>query len=179
MAVTTAIISACAAVAGAVVTTVNNIQNQKTAEAVNKYNAEVAEQDAVRTRAEGAINRGLARASGRRQIASAKNVMLATGNVGSSSDASIYDSFLNLDSDLSAMRYQYDSTAVKYLNEAQNYRYNAKVAKKNQKGALMGLLIGLPGLGADGYDKYSRAGGQYGYGYWKSGTGASATTKVS
>ena len=168
MAVTTAVISGIAAVGSAVVSTVNNIQNQQTIAAQNEYNAQAAESDAVRTRAESAMNRGLLRANARRQIATGKNQMVATGNIGSSSDAAILDAYFNLNSDLAAMKYQYDNTAIKYLNEAKNYRYNAQVAKKNKSGALLGGLLNVTSAAGRAYTGYSEAGGKYGFDYWKS-----------
>lgn len=167
MAVTTAVISGIASVGAAAVTMMNNIEQQKALEAQNEYNQQVAEEDAVRVRAEGAMNRGLLRANARRQIASAKNMMGATGNVGSSADAAVVDAFFNLSSDLGAMKYQYDNTAIKYLNEAQNYRYNKKVAQRGQTGALLGGMLKITAAGAKGYKGYSEAGGQYGFDYWK------------
>ena len=156
-----------AAIAATTVSTVNSIQNQKALEAQNKYNAKVAEEDAQRAQAESAMNRSLARASGRKKIAEAKNQMSAMGNIGSSADSSIYDAFLNLDSDLGAMRYQYDNTAVKYLNESANYKYNAKIASKNKQGALLGGMLKIGSQAISGYKDYSEAGGKYGFNYWK------------
>ena len=176
MAVTTAVISGIAAVGSAVVSTVNQIQNQKAAEAQNEYNAQVAEMDAQRTRGESAMNRGLLRANARRQIASAENQMGAFGMVGTSSDDAVVDAYFNLNSDLAAMKYQYDNTAIKYLNEAQNYRYNAKVARKNAKGALLGGMLNIASAAAGAYKGYSEAGGKYGYNYWKNRSGMATDT---
>ena len=146
--------------------TINQVQNQKAIEAQNEYNAIVAEEDAKRTQAESAMNRGLLRANARRQIASGANAMAGMGMVGSSTDAAIVDAYFNLNSDLAAMKYQYDNTAIKYLNEATNYRYNKSVAKMNAKGALLGGMLKATAAAAKGYKGYSEAGGMYGFSYW-------------
>lgn len=167
MAVTTSVISGIAAVGSAVVSTVNQINAEQVAEEQNRYNQRVAEEDAARTRAESAMNRGLLRANARRQIATGQNQMVATGNVGSSADAAIVDAYFNLNSDLGAMKYQYDNTAIKYLNEAQNYKYNKNVAKRGQTGALLGGMLNVASAASSAYKGYSDAGGKYGYSYWK------------
>lgn len=167
MAVTTAVISGIAAVGAAVVSTVNQIQNNKAIAAQNEYNRQVAEMDAQRAHAEDAMNEGLLRANARRQIATGQNQMTATGNIGSSADAAIVDAYFNLNSDLGAMKYQYDNTAIKYLNEANNYKYNAQVSRKNAKGALLGGMLNITSAAASAYKGYSDAGGKYGYNYWK------------
>ena len=167
MAVTTAVISGLAAVGSAVVSTVNNVQQQKALAAQNEYNAQVAEQDAVRARAESAMNQGLLRANARRQIATAQNQMAATGNVGSSADAVIMDAYLNLSSDLGAMKYQSDNTAIKYLNEARNYQYNKEVAKRAKTGAYLGGLLNVTSAVGNAYTNYSFSGGEYGFNYWR------------
>lgn len=163
MAVTTSIIAAAASVGSAVVDTVSKYQNEKAQENVHGYNEMVARDDAVRTRAEYAMNAGLLRANARKQIATAENQMGAMGNFGSSSDAAIVDAYLNLSSDLAAMKYQYDNTAIKFLNEAENHRYNKKISKMNKSGALLGGLLNITGAAAQGYMGYSLAGGKYGF----------------
>lgn len=163
MSVTTSIISAAAAVGSAVVSTVSQYQNERAQERVSAYNESVARDDAARTRAEYAMNAGLLRANARKQMGAAANIMGATGNVGSSADAAMVDAYLNLSSDLAAMKYQYDNTAIKFLNEAENHRYNKKVARVNKKGALLGGLLGVASSATQGYMGYSAAGGKYGY----------------
>lgn len=163
MAVTTAIIAGAASVGSAVVDTVSKYQNEKAQENVHGYNELVARDDAQRTLAEYAMNAGLLRANARKQIATAENQMGAMGNFGSSSDAAIVDAYLNLSSDLAAMKYQYDNTAIKFLNEAENHKYNKAISRVNKKGALLGGLLNITGAVAQGYAGYSMAGGKYGY----------------
>jgi hypothetical protein len=178
VAVTTAVISGIASVGAAVVSTINQVQNQKAIEAQNEYNAQVAEEDARRTQAESAMNRGLLRANARKQIASGQNAMAGAGMVGSSPDAAIVDAYFNLNSDLAAMKYQYDNTAIKYLNESANYRYNKAVAKMNAKGALLGGMLKTTAAAAKAYKGYSDAGGKYGFSYWSNNGQAVDTMQV-
>lgn len=163
MSTTMAIVSAVASVGSAVVSTVSQYQNEKAQEGVSAYNESVARDDAVRTRAEYAMNAGLLRANARKQIAAAENQMGAMGNIGSSADAAVVDAYLNLSSDLAAMKYQYDNTAVKYLNEAMNHRYNKNVSRANKKGALLGGMLNIASAATQGYMGYTSAGGKYGY----------------
>lgn len=135
--------------------------NAEAQEKVSHFNAQMARDDAARVRAEYAMNAGLKRASARKDIASAANVFAATGNVGSSADAAMVDAYLNLSSDLGAMKYQYDNTAIKYLNEAKNHDYNAKISNANKKGAaLAGYLNVATAIGAGALDYY-KAGGSF------------------
>lgn len=169
MAVTTAVISGVAAVGSAVVNTVSQMQQQQALAEQNEYNAQVAESDAARTRAESAMNQGLLRANARKQIATGANQLAAFGNFGGSADATIVDAYFNLNSDLAAMKYQYDNTAIKFLNEAQNYRYNKDVAKRAKTGALLGGMLNVTSAATGAYKGYSEAGGKYGFNYWKKG----------
>lgn len=162
MAVTTSIIAGAASVGSAIVKTVSDYQNEGFQEEVSRYNQLVAMDDAARTRAEYAMNAGLLRANARRQMATSQNAMGATGNVGSSSDAALYDAYLNLSSDLASMKYQYDNTAIKFLNEAENHKFNKKVASYNKSGALLGGLLNITGAVSRGYMGYTLAGGKYG-----------------
>ena len=168
MAVTMSVISTVAAVGAAAVSAVSQYKNEKAQEAVNKYNEAAARDDAERVKAEYAMNAGLRRASARKQIAEAENQMGAVGNIGSSERASVYDAYLNLSSDLAAMQYQYDNTAIKYLNEAENHKYNSKIAKMNASGAKLAGYLNVTAAATSGYGSYSNAGGKYGYSYFSS-----------
>jgi hypothetical protein len=160
MAVTAAVVSGVASVGAAVVDTVSNIQNEEAQIQVSDFNRRMARDDARRTRAEYAMNAGLLRGNARRQIATAQNAMGATGNIGSSADASIYDSYLNLSSDLASMKYQYYNTAIKYLNEMKNHKFNKEVARNNKTGALLGGMLNVTAAASTGYLRYLDVTGQ-------------------
>ena len=122
----------------------NDYQSAEVERQQNLYNAKMSEYDAQLARSEYAMNAGLLRESTRREIASAENIMSATGNIGPSADAVVIDSYFNLGKDLSSMKYQYDNTAINALNRAKNYRYNAEVARKNKTSAIIGGVIDVP-----------------------------------
>ena len=138
MAMTTAIITAVAATGAAVMDTVTNVQNQRAQEDINKANAVIAENEAAAARMESASQANSLRSAARRQIASSEAGMIASGNIGGSSDAIAIDSLLNLSKDLSNLKYNSDSRAVSALNAAENYRYNAEIARMNKTSALIG-----------------------------------------
>lgn len=138
MAATTAIITAVAAAGAAVMDTVSNVQAQSAAEKQANANAKIAENEAAAARMEYAQNASIYRSNARRQTASAEAGMAAAGNVGGSAEATALDSVYNLSKDLSALKYNYDSKAVSALNRAENYRYNAEVARMNKTSAIIG-----------------------------------------
>lgn len=161
-ATTLTIVGAASAVGSSVMRTLNNYTAEKQAAEVAGYNAQVARNDAQRMNAEYAMNAGLMRMNARQQIGSAKNEMAASGNIGPSADAAVLDAYFNLSSDLAAMKYQYDNRAINYLNQAQNFDYNKKVAKRNKTSAIIGGVFDTVAAGTYGYLKYSDAGGKYG-----------------
>lgn len=138
MATTTAIVTAVAAAGAAVVDTVSNVQQQRAAENQANANARIANNDAAAARMEYAQNASIYRSNARRQTASAEAGMTASGNIGGSAEATALDSLYNLSKDLSALKYNYDSKAVSALNQAENYKYNAKVARMNKTSAIIG-----------------------------------------
>lgn len=138
MAATTAIVTAVAAAGAAIVDTVSNVQAQDAAEKQAKVNAKIAESDAAAARMEYAQNASIYRSNARRQTASAEAGMAASGNIGGSAEATALDSVYNLSKDLSALKYNYDSKAVSALNQAENYKYNAKIARMNKTSAIIG-----------------------------------------
>ena len=138
MAATTAIVSAVAATGAAIMDTVSNVQSQRDAEKQANVNAKISESEAAAARMEYAQNASIYRSNARRQTASAEAGMAAAGNVGASAEAVALDSVYNLSKDLSALKYNYDSKAVSALNQAENYKYNAKVARMNRTSALIG-----------------------------------------
>lgn len=133
-----AITAAVAATGAAVMDTVTNVQNQRAQEKVNNANAAIAASEAAAARMEYANQANSVRSAARRQTASAEAGMVAAGNIGGSSDAIVIDSLLNLSKDLSNLKYNSDSRAVSALNSAENYKYNAKVARMNKTSALIG-----------------------------------------
>ena len=140
MAATTAlaITSAVASAGAAIMDTVSNVQQQRASEKLANANAQIAESDAAAARMEYAQNASVYRSNARRQTASAEAAMTAAGNIGGSAEATALDSVYNLSKDLSALKYNYDSKAVSALNQAENYRYNAKVARMNKTSAIIG-----------------------------------------
>ena len=140
MAATTAIAitSAVAATGVAIMNTVSNVQAQRAAEKQANANAKISESEAAAARMEYAQNASIYRSNARRQTASAEAGMTAAGNIGGSAEAVALDSVYNLSKDLSALKYNYDSKAVNALNQAENYKYNAKVARMNKTSALIG-----------------------------------------
>lgn len=138
MAATTAIVTAVAATGAAVMDTVSNVQAQRAAEKQADVNAKISESEAAAARMEYAQNASIYRSNARRQTASAEAGMTAAGNIGGSAEAVALDSVYNLSKDLSALKYNYDSKAVSALNQAENYKYNAKVARMNRTSALIG-----------------------------------------
>lgn len=161
MAETTATVAYIGASAGsAIMETITNARNQAAQVKINEANAKIAENEAAAARAEYAQNASIYRSNARRQIASAEASMTAAGNIGSSADAAALDSVFNLSKDLSALKYNYDSKAVSAENAAENYRYNAAVARRNKTSAIIGgSLKTVASVGA-------AAGQTYDWGLW-------------
>lgn len=165
-AVVTSIISGAAQVGSSILDTINKVQGAEQEAQIAGYNASVARADAQRLRGEYAMNAGLLRANARYTLAEATNAMAASGNVGPSADATILNSYFNLAGDLASMKYNYDNRVVNKLNEAQNYDYIKKVAKRSKTSAIIGGLLGGTAAVTGAYDQYSKAGGKYGYKHW-------------
>ena len=165
-AVIASIVSGGAQVGASVLDTINKVSAEDQAADIAGYNAAQARADAQRIRGEYAMNAGLQRANARRQIASAENEMTAGGNIGPSADAAVMDAYFNLSSDLAAMKYQYDNRAVQYLNQAQNYDYQKKVAKRNKTSAIFGGILNTVATAGKAYTGYNIAGGKYGFDYF-------------
>ena len=155
MAATTAIV---ASIGAAAMTTISNIQNQNAAEKQAKANEKLANNEATAARIEQAQNANAYRSQARQQTASAEASMGAAGNVGGSSEALSRASLLNLGKDLSALKYNYDSKAVSALNQAENYKVNAKVARMNSTSALIGGSLNTVAAGANSYINAYNAG---------------------
>lgn len=116
-----------------------------------EYNAKQLRYDAQMARYEKAtaFNQQLAR--GRQDIASGYGAMVAAGNYGSSAQAQIFGSALNLMKDLSAIQYKYDNDAIQKENAARILDYNKSVYKKNKTSALIGGLLNVAGAGVGTY----------------------------
>lgn len=136
-ATTVATISAIAATAAAVTQGVSNYQQGKVVEVQNRINEAQSLQAEKQAYQEASLNSTQHYRMARHEIASGLNAMLAGGNVGSSAEAALRDSYFNLSEDLSALRYKYGAEAAGHRTNALNYRYNADVAKKNRR---IGLL---------------------------------------
>lgn len=155
MAATTAIV---ASIGAAAMSAYTNVQNQNAAEKQAKANAKLANNEATAARMEYAQNASVYRSQARRQTATAEASMAAAGNIGGSADAAALDSVYNLSKDLSALKYNYDSKAVSALNQAENYRVNAKVARMNSTSALIGGAFNTVAAGANSYTNAYNAG---------------------
>lgn len=108
-----------------------------------EYNAKQLRYDAQMARYEKAtaFNQQLVR--GRKDIATGYGAMVAAGNYGTSAQAQIFGSAMNLMKDLSAIQYKYDNDAIQKENAARILDYNKKVYKKNKTSALLGSLLGV------------------------------------
>ena len=117
-----------------------------------EYNAQQFRYDAQMARYEKATAFTQQIARGRQDIATGTGAMVAAGNYGTSAQAQIFGSALNIMKDLFAIQYRYDNDAIQKLNAAKVAEYNAaqyKKAKKNVGG--LSTLIGLASTAGNTY----------------------------
>lgn len=153
-----AIASAVAGVAAATVSGVSNYQAGKVQEAQNKFNK--AQELEAREQAfqEESLNSTQHYRAVRHEIAAGQNLMVGLGNVGTSAESALRGGYFNLSEDLSALRYKYDAEAVGHLNAANNYGFNAKVAKKNRRVGVLASGINVGSAAAKGATGVASAG---------------------
>lgn len=153
-----AIASAVAGVAAATVSGVSNYQAGKVQEAQNKFNK--AQELEAREQAfqEESLNSTQHYRAVRHEIAAGQNMMIGLGNVGTSAESALRGGYFNLSEDLSALRYKYGAEAAGHLNAANNYEFNAKVAKRNRKVGVLASGINVVGKAASGYEGMYKAG---------------------
>ena len=161
MAVTAAVISAVAAVAGAVTQGVSNYQQGKVAEAQNKINAAQELEAQKQAFQEESLNSTQHYRAVRHEMASGQNLMSGAGNIGTSAESALRGGYFNLSEDLSALRYRYGAEAAGHKTAALNYTYNAGVAKKNRRIGVLASGINTVSAASEGYLGYKKAGGKY------------------
>ena len=159
MAVTAAVISAIASVAGATVAGVSNYRAGKVEEFENRVN-EAQELEAQKQAfQEESLNSSQHYRSVRHEMAEGQNLMAGMGNIGTSAESASRGGYFNLAEDISALRYKYGSKAASHKTAALNYKYNANVAKNNRRVGVLASGINVVGAGAKGYTGYKQAGG--------------------
>ena len=153
-----AIASAVAGVAAATVSGVSNYQAGKVQEAQNKFNK--AQELEAREQAfqEESLNSTQHYRAVRHEIAAGQNLMVGLGNVGTSAESALRGGYFNLSEDLSALRYKYGAEAAGHLNAANNYGFNAKVAKRNRKVGVLASGINVGSAVAKGVTGVASAG---------------------
>lgn len=161
MAVTAAVISAVASVAGAVTQGVSNYQQGKVIEAQNKINAAQELEAQKQAFQEESLNSTQHYRAVRHEMASGQNLMSGAGNIGTSAESALRGGYFNLSEDLSALRYKYGAEAAGHKTAALNYTYNAGIAKKNRRIGVLASGINTVGAAAEGYSGYKKAGGKY------------------
>lgn len=143
-------------IASNVVGIINNFNEERSSERVNKYNAHVTEESIRSLNYEEAMNETLARLNAYSEIGTGRNLMSSRGNIGSSADAAIINSYVNLAGDLSAMSFNYENRRWDLDTQRKNYLYYAKIAKAQKKNALIGGGLSVMGdffQGVVGYKK--------------------------
>lgn len=145
-----AITAAVASTAGAVMQGVSNYQQGKVAEAQSKINAAQDLQAEKQAFQEESLNASQHYRMTRHEIASGLNMMLASGNVGASTEAALRGGYFNLSEDLSALRYKYGAEAAGHKTSALNNYYNARIQKKNRRIGVLASGINVTGAAAKG-----------------------------
>lgn len=135
-------------VAAGTYSTINNYQNAKAQQKAAEANAQLAEQEAQAQRNAEAMNASQMRREARQKIAAAKARYAAEGNIGESADATVEDAYVNLASDLSALRFNYENKAIQAENESLMYSYNAKVSGMNKTSSIIGGTLNTAASGA-------------------------------
>lgn len=165
MAVTAAVISAIASVAGATVQGVSNYRAGKVAEFENEVNAAQELEAQKQAFQEESLNSTQHYRAVRQEIAAGQNLMSAAGNIGTSAESASRGGYFNLAEDLSALRYKYGAEAAGHKTAALNYKYNAKTARSNRRVGVLASGINVAGSAAKGYAGYRDAGGTWGSQY--------------
>lgn len=124
--------------AGAGYSAYTSYQNAKTQEAVANYNAKVSQNQALQAQMEQSVTEDRMREDARRKIAAGRAAMVASGNIGPSSQGAELNAWLNLDEDLAVNKYNYGTRATAARNQSALDSFNASVASKNAVSALVG-----------------------------------------
>ncbi|MBO5833886.1 MAG: hypothetical protein J6R22_02940 [Alphaproteobacteria bacterium] len=98
-----------------------------------KINAKQSRYAAEQAYQEGAMSVNQATLSARQEIGSGIASMSASGNIGTSAQAAIVQSYMNLGKDVSAINYKYGNEARLHKNKAAMLEYNADISEINRK----------------------------------------------
>lgn len=158
VAVVSAVVAAVAATAGSVVAGVSNYQAGKVQEAQNKFNEQQELQAQKQAFQEESLNSSQHYRAVRHEIAAGQNMMAGLGNLGTSAESALRGAHFNLSEDLSALRYRYGAEAAGHATAALNYKYNAKVAKRNRRVGVLASSINTVGTAAKGVSNIYGAG---------------------
>lgn len=125
--------------AGAIKATSEAVSGMYDAQAIDaqtqeyKINAQQSRYAAEQAYQEGAMSVNQATLSARQEIATGKAAMSASGNIGTSAQAAIVQSYMNLGKDVSAINYKYGNEARQHKNKAAMLEYNAEISEINRK----------------------------------------------
>lgn len=150
VAAVSAVVAAVAATAGSVVAGVSNYQAGKVQEAQNEFNYKQELQAQKQAFQEESLNSSQHYRAVRHEIAAGQNMMAGLGNLGTSAESALRGAHFNLSEDLSALRYRYGAEAAGHATAALNYKYNAKVAKRNRRVGVLASSINTIGTAAKG-----------------------------
>lgn len=153
-----AVAAAVAGTASAVVSGVSNYQAGKVQEAQNKFNEQQELQAQKQAFQEESLNSTQHYRAVRQEMAAGQNMMAGMGNLGTSAESALRGGYFNLSEDLSALRYRYGAEAAGHATAALNYKYNAKVAKRNRKVGVLASSINTTSAVASGVNNVSSAG---------------------
>lgn len=152
-------IAGIASTAGAAASTYTGYQNAKAQEEASEYNAKVSDVAATQQQMEKSVAIDQQRSSARQVQAQGSVAAAQGGSAGGSAENAILNKWLNLDEDLSALNYNYDTRSTAYKNQASLDRYQAKAAKKNAISSLIGGSLTTIGTAGTGYVNYSKVKG--------------------
>lgn len=128
----------------------SNITSNLNAKAQAKADAKTAKANALITlenikavRGEYALNLNVIRGEAKETIDTSRAAMIASGNVGSSADASVEQAYKNLSGSLSNMQFNYESRVTALNNEYNEYLRQEEMAKTNKKRAKLSNILGV------------------------------------
>ena len=125
-------------------------QGKAQADAYNA-NADILRKNAAQIRLEGALNEDVTRSQNRQQMASTRALMGEMGMADSATSVGVLaQDAANAEQNVLNQRYQTETTARNYMQQAADLNYEAKLAKRQGKNAFrMSLLAGAAnGVGA-------------------------------
>lgn len=133
-----AIIAAVLTAAAAAYQGYTSYKQAETQEAINNYNAKVAENQALQAQMEKSVALDQQREEAKRRIAAGRAAMAASGNVGSASQAAELNAWYNLDEDESYTNWNYDTKSQAFKSQAALDKFSAGVSHANGVSALVG-----------------------------------------